>query len=81
MTSYEAPTSTITPRASVFMDSQGSGGMRTHFPSERKWALGLQVCYLVIFVDFFFLLFCLVFDKCMHIGTLALNLVAEKKEV
>lgn len=42
MTSYEAPTSTITPRSSIYMDSQGSGAMRPHFPSERKWALGLQ---------------------------------------
>jgi hypothetical protein len=51
------------------MDSQGSGGMRTHFPSERKWALGLQV-YLSSHV---FLFLIPAFDKYMHIGTSALN--------
>ncbi|KAI0529010.1 hypothetical protein KFK09_001555 [Dendrobium nobile] len=35
------PTSAVSPRMFGYMDPQGVG-LRPHFPSERKWALGLQ---------------------------------------
>lgn len=38
---YDVPTSIISPRMSGYMDPQGVS-LRPQFPTERKWALGLQ---------------------------------------
>ncbi|KAG0486746.1 hypothetical protein HPP92_008841 [Vanilla planifolia] len=37
----DTPPSVVNSRMSGYMDSQGVG-LRPHFPTERKWALGLQ---------------------------------------
>ncbi|PKA66206.1 SNF1-related protein kinase catalytic subunit alpha KIN10 [Apostasia shenzhenica] len=41
MATCDTPTSAVTPRMPGYMDPQGLG-LRSHFATERKWALGLQ---------------------------------------